>query len=165
MARRTSARWPLWKGWNRPTTSARTDPEAAGGSWGCRAEGQRGARTAASPTFTPPLPRAMCCLEGSAAMEGRAILHVDMDAFYASVEARDDPRLRGVPLVVGADPRGGRGRGVVCTASYEARAYGIRSAMPISQAWRAAPHAAFLRPDFRKYSAESRKVMAILRDG
>ena len=95
-------------------------------------------------------------------MEERVVLHVDMDAFYAGVEARDDPRLRGVPLVVGADPRGGRGRGVVCTASYEARKFGIRSAMPISQAWRAAPHAVFVRPDFRKYLAESRKVMAIL---
>ncbi|MEA3202837.1 MAG: hypothetical protein QOI63_503, partial [Thermoplasmata archaeon] len=90
------------------------------------------------------------------------MFHVDMDAFYAGVEVRDDPRLKGLPLVIGADPQGGSGRGVVCTASYEARAYGIRSAMPISQAWRAAPHATFLRPDFRKYAAESRKVMAAL---
>ncbi|HUR62236.1 MAG TPA: DNA polymerase IV [Candidatus Thermoplasmatota archaeon] len=95
-------------------------------------------------------------------MEGRILFHVDMDAFYAAVEVRDDPRLRGVPLVIGSDPQGGRGRGVVCTASYEARAYGIRSAQPISQAWRAAPHATYLRPDFRKYSHESRRVMAIL---
>jgi len=92
----------------------------------------------------------------------RVVLHVDMDAFYAGVEVRDNPALRGVPLVVGADPRGGKGRGVVCTASYEARKFGIKSAMPISQAWRAAPHATFVRPDFKRYVAESRKVMAIL---
>jgi DNA polymerase IV (DinB-like DNA polymerase) len=97
------------------------------------------------------------------ATQGHPVLfHVDMDAFYASVEVRDDPRLKGLPLVIGADPQGGRGRGVVCTASYEARAYGIRSAMPISQAWRAAPHATFLRPSFRKYSEESRRVMEVL---
>jgi DNA polymerase IV (DinB-like DNA polymerase) len=94
--------------------------------------------------------------------EGPVIFHVDMDAFYAAVEVRDDPRLKGIPLVIGADPQGGRGRGVVCTASYEARAYGIRSAMPISQAWRAAPHATYLRPDFRKYGAASRAVMDTL---
>lgn len=92
----------------------------------------------------------------------RVIFHLDMDAFYASVEARDDPSLRGRPLVVGADPDGGRGRGVVCTASYEARAFGIRSAMPIGEAWRRAPHATFLRPDFRKYAAASRAVMEVL---
>lgn len=90
------------------------------------------------------------------------LFYVDMDAFYAAVEVQGNPRLKGVPLVIGADPQGGRGRGVVCTASYEARAYGIRSAMPISQAWRAAPHATYLRPDFRKYSAASRKVMEVL---
>lgn len=90
------------------------------------------------------------------------IFHVDMDAFYASVEVRDHPALKGKALVVGADPRGGRGRGVVCTASYEARRFGIRSAMPISQAYRLAPHATFVRPDFSKYSAASDAVMAVL---
>ncbi|HUR63009.1 MAG TPA: DNA polymerase IV [Candidatus Thermoplasmatota archaeon] len=100
--------------------------------------------------------------EGTPQPQHPVLFHVDMDAFYASVEVRDDPRLKGLPLVIGADPQGGRGRGVVCTASYEARAYGIRSAMPISQAWRAAPHATYLRPDFRKYGAESRKVMDLL---
>lgn len=94
--------------------------------------------------------------------ESRVVFHVDMDAFYAAVEVRDNPALRGLPLVVGADPKGGRGRGVVCTASYEARRFGIRSAMPISQAYRAAPHAVFVRPDFRRYSEASGKVMGIL---
>lgn len=87
-------------------------------------------------------------------------MHVDMDAFYASVEQRDHPHLRGTPVVVGADPSGGRG--VVATASYEARAYGIRSAMPITQAYRLAPHATYLPPDFARYKAASRTVMAIL---
>src|SRR5687768_897740 len=92
----------------------------------------------------------------------RIVFHVDMDAFYASVEERDNPALKGRPVVVGADPRGGQGRGVACTANYAARAYGIRSAMPISTAWRLAPHAVFLRPDFERYSEASRQVMAIL---
>lgn len=92
----------------------------------------------------------------------RIVFHVDMDAFYAGVEMRDDPRLRLVPLVIGADPRGGQGRGVVCTANYRARAYGIRSAMPISQAWRLAPHATFVAPDFSKYGPASDAVMQVL---
>jgi len=94
----------------------------------------------------------------------RTILHLDMDAFYAAVEQRDRPELRGKPVVVGADPRGGRGRGVVSTASYEARRYGIGSAMPISRAWRLCPHAAFVGVDMEKYEAVSRQVMALLRE-
>jgi DNA polymerase IV len=93
----------------------------------------------------------------------RRILHVDMDAFYAAVEQRDRPELRGKPVIVGADPQGGRGRGVVATASYEARRFGVGSAMPISQAWRACPTGVYLRPDMAKYAAVSSQVLDILR--
>jgi DNA polymerase-4 len=82
-----------------------------------------------------------------------------MDAFYAAVEQRDRPELRGRPVIVGADPRG---RGVVAAASYEARGFGVRSAMPISRAARLCPHAAFVRPDMEKYAAVSAQVMAVL---
>src|SRR5262245_24927408 len=93
----------------------------------------------------------------------RTILHVDMDAFYAAVEQRDRPELKGKPVIVGADPKGGRGRGVVSTASYEARAFGVSSALPISQAWKRCPHGVYLPPDMDKYAAVSRQVMEILR--
>jgi nucleotidyltransferase/DNA polymerase involved in DNA repair len=86
-----------------------------------------------------------------------------MDAFFAAVEQRDRPELRGRPVIVGADPMGGRGRGVVSTASYEARPFGVGSAMPISQAWRACPHGVYLRPDMERYARESGRVMDILR--
>jgi len=66
----------------------------------------------------------------------RIIAHLDMDAFFASVEERDRLYLAGLPIVIGADPSGGHGRGVVSTANYKAREYGIHSAMPISEAWR-----------------------------
>jgi DNA polymerase IV (DinB-like DNA polymerase) len=93
----------------------------------------------------------------------RIILHLDMDSFYASVEMQDRPELRGKPVVIGADPNHGKGRGVVATCSYEARAFGIRSAMPISQAFVLCPHAVFLPPDFPRYVKASADVMAILK--
>jgi DNA polymerase IV len=95
-------------------------------------------------------------------MINKVILHIDMDAFFAAVEQRDDPSLRGKPVVVGADPKGGRGRGVVSTCSYEARVFGIHSAMPISQAYRLCPKAVFLPPDFRKYKKASGQMFEIL---
>ncbi len=88
----------------------------------------------------------------------RKIVHIDMDAFYASVEQRDAPGLRGRPVVVAH-----RGpRSVVCAASYEARRFGVRSAMPALRAERLCPEAAFLAPDFPRYKAVSRQVRAIL---
>jgi DNA polymerase IV (DinB-like DNA polymerase) len=100
----------------------------------------------------------------------RIIGHLDMDAFFAAIEERDHPDLKGRPVVVGADPAGGLGRGVVSTANYPARAYGIHSAMPISQAWRLAetarrrgrPATVFVRGSHRKYGEVSARIMAIL---
>ena len=91
----------------------------------------------------------------------RTILHVDMDAFFAAVEQRDRPELRGRPVIVGADPQGGRGRGVVSTASYEARRFGVGSAMPISEAWRRCPQGVYIRPDMGKYVRESERIMDV----
>ncbi len=87
------------------------------------------------------------------------IMHVDMDAFFAAVEQRDNPDYRNRPVVVGARPGG---RGVVATCSYEARRFGVHSAMPISEAWRRCPGAVYLRPDMRRYAAVSRQIMQML---
>lgn len=100
----------------------------------------------------------------------RIIVHVDMDAFFAACEERYNPQFRGKSIVVGADPKGGRGRGVVATASYPARKYGIKSAMPISTAWRLAeearirgePETIFLGGNHRLYAEVSERIMAIL---
>jgi len=92
----------------------------------------------------------------------RTILHVDMDAFYAAVEQRDHPEYRGKPVVVGSDPKGGRGRGIVSTCSYEARRFGIHSAQPISRAWNLCPQAIYVMPDMGKYERVSGRVMNIL---
>lgn len=90
---------------------------------------------------------------------GRKIIHIDMDAFFAAVEQRDFPEYRGMPVVVGGAPNS---RGVVATCSYEARVFGIRSAMPASQAYRLCPHAIFLRPRFEAYRTVSQQIREIL---
>ena len=94
-------------------------------------------------------------------MTTRTILHVDLDAFFAAVEQRDRPELRGRPVIVGGG--GPDDRGVVSTASYEARKFGVHSAMPLRTAGRLCPQGIFVPVDGRKYQAESRRVMAILR--
>ncbi|HII39934.1 MAG TPA: DNA polymerase IV [Thermoplasmata archaeon] len=94
----------------------------------------------------------------------RVIFHVDMDAFYVSVERREHPHLTGESVIVGADPKEGKGRGVVMACSYEARALGIRSGMPISLAWRKLPHAVYLPPNYDLYGSVSESVMDVLRE-
>src|SRR5437763_1253459 len=92
-------------------------------------------------------------------MPARKIVHIDMDAFYASVEQRDDPQLRGKPVIVAW--RGNRS--VVCASSYEARRFGVRSAMPAVRAERLCPGAVFLPPDFPRYRAVSRQAREIFK--
>ncbi|MGI8771293.1 MAG: DNA polymerase IV [Acidobacteriaceae bacterium] len=92
-------------------------------------------------------------------MSVRKIVHIDMDAFYASVEQRDDPQLRGKPIVVAWRSN----RSVVCAASYEARSFGVRSAMPATRAERLCPHAIFIPPDFIRYRAVSHTVREIFK--
>lgn len=102
----------------------------------------------------------------------RIIAHLDMDAFFAAVEERDHDWLKGRPIVVGADSKEGKGRGVVSTANYKAREYGIHSAMPVSQAWRLSEsakrqgkdQAEFLLPNSRQYSRVSENIFSFVRD-
>lgn len=93
----------------------------------------------------------------------RLIAHVDMDCFFAAVEVLDDPALKGRPVIVGADPKGGQGRGVVSAASYEARRFGVHSAMPVSRAFALCPKGVFLPGRMRRYSEISDKIMEILK--
>lgn len=92
-------------------------------------------------------------------MPGRTIIHVDMDAFYAAIEIRDNPSLKGKPVIIGALPHQ---RGVVSTCSYEARKFGIRSAMNIKDAYQRCPDGVYLRPSFEKYEAVSSQIRKIL---
>jgi DNA polymerase IV len=92
-------------------------------------------------------------------MSVRKIVHIDMDAFYASVEQRDDPQLRGKPVIVAWRGK----RSVVCAASYEARRFGVRSALPAGRAERLCPEALFVAPDFPRYRAVSRMAQEIFR--
>jgi DNA polymerase IV (DinB-like DNA polymerase) len=92
----------------------------------------------------------------------RLILHCDLDCFFAAVEIRDNPEFSGKPVIIGADPREGKGRGVVSTCSYEARVFGLHSGMPISQAFHRCPNGIYLKPNFNKYNLASKHVMEII---
>jgi DNA polymerase IV (DinB-like DNA polymerase) len=93
----------------------------------------------------------------------RFILHCDLDCFFAAVEIRDNPQYNGKPVIIGADPKDGKGRGVVSTCNYEARKYGLHSAMPISQAYKRCPQGVYLKPNSKKYLQVSKEVMDILK--
>src|SRR4030043_119787 len=93
----------------------------------------------------------------------RVILHMDMDHFYTAVEEREHPEYKGNPVVVGADPKEGKGRGVVSTSNYEARKAGVRSGLPISRAWKLCPEAVYLPPNFPLYINVSLEIMNIAR--
>src|SRR3989441_12075246 len=99
----------------------------------------------------------------SSSTRARIILHCDLDAFYPSCEIHRDPSLKGKPLIVGADPKNGKGRGVVTSCSYEARKFGVRSGMPISMAWKLCPQGIYVPPDFELYGETSDRVMNIMR--
>jgi DNA polymerase IV (DinB-like DNA polymerase) len=86
-----------------------------------------------------------------------------MDQFYAAVEEREHPEFKGKPVVVGANPKGGRGRGVVSTCNYKAREFGIHSGMPISRAWKHCPEAIYVLPNFKLYAETSSRIMRTLR--
>ncbi len=95
-------------------------------------------------------------------LNSRYIVHIDMDAFFAAIEQRDDPSLESRPVIVGSDPKAGYGRGVVSTCSYEARQFGIHSAMPISLAYQKCPEGVFLPVDMDKYCGVSEQIYRIL---
>jgi DNA polymerase IV (DinB-like DNA polymerase) len=93
----------------------------------------------------------------------RIIFHLDMDHFFTAVEEREHPELRGKPVIVGADPKGGKGRGVVSTCNYEARKFKVRSGMSISRAWKLCPQAVYLPVNYELYTRVSNSIMEILR--
>jgi DNA polymerase IV (archaeal DinB-like DNA polymerase) len=93
----------------------------------------------------------------------RIILHMDMDHFYTAVEEREHPEYKGKPVIVGADPKEGKGRGVVSTSNYEARKAGVRSGIPISRAWKLCPQAIYLQPNFPLYIMVSDEIMEVAR--
>jgi len=92
----------------------------------------------------------------------KTIIHVDMDAFFAAIEQRDNPEYRGKPLIVGADPQGGKGRGVVSTCSYEARKFGVHSAMAIRDAYKLCPQGIYVWPNGKLYGMVSKEIFKIL---
>jgi len=96
-------------------------------------------------------------------MASRIIMHVDMDHFFSAVEEREHPEYKGKPVIVGADPKEGKGRGVVSTCNYEARKFRIKSGMPISKAWKLCPQAIYLPVNYKLYGQVSSNIMAILR--
>jgi len=93
----------------------------------------------------------------------RVIFHVDMDHFFTAVEERERPEFKGEPVIVGADPKEGKGRGVVSTCNYEARKFGVKSGMPISRAWKLCPEAVYLPVNYELYKKVSSEIMSILR--
>jgi len=93
----------------------------------------------------------------------RKIIHIDMDAFFAAVEIRDNPKLKGKPVVIGSDPRKTGGRGVVSTCSYEARTFGIHSAMSSKEAYERCPQAVFISGNYEKYTAVGQQIRAIFK--
>lgn len=92
---------------------------------------------------------------------GRVIFHLDMDHFYTAVEEREHPEIKGKPVIVGADPKEGKGRGVVSTSNYEARKFGVKSGIPISRAWKLCPEGVYLPPNFPIYIKVSKEIMNI----
>lgn len=95
--------------------------------------------------------------------EKRIVMHVDMDHFFTAIEEREHPEYKGQPVVVGADPKDGKGRGVVSTCNYEARRFGIKSGMPISKAWKRCRTAVFLPVNYKLYGKVASEIMSVLR--
>ncbi|UCE29198.1 MAG: DNA polymerase IV [Candidatus Bathyarchaeota archaeon] len=102
-------------------------------------------------------------MKSSCRKKDHIILHVDMDHFFSAVEEREHPEFKGKPVVLGASPKGGKGRGVVKTCNYEAREFGIHSGMPISMAWKLCPDAIYIQGNYQLYKEVSKSIMAILR--